>query len=77
MNIQDKETIDLYAKPGKRETKIKKYDEYRGRYVMYVKEPAKDGKANREILRFFNEQTSKEWMMIAGKKGKKKTLKTR
>lgn len=45
--------IIVKAKPGAKQDKIEKIDE--SNYTVWVKAPAKDGKANKEIIKLLSE----------------------
>lgn len=66
--------LSITAKPGKRETKILRYDPGKESLVVEVAAPAEDNKANIEIIKFFSRLLKKNVEIKSGHTSKHKVL---
>ncbi len=69
-----KNRILILARPNSGKTEILEYREKEDLFVVAVKAPPVDGKANAEIERYFSKTLKKKIRIIGGKRGKRKIL---
>ncbi len=65
ISIPDK-TFTVIVKPNARENKILGYDAERKAYRISIAAPAKDNKANKELIKFLHKQTGKQARIVKG-----------
>ncbi len=66
--------LNIIAKPGKRETKIVRYDPEKGALVVEVGAVAEDNKANVELVKFFSKLLKRKVEIKSGHTSKHKAL---
>jgi uncharacterized protein len=66
--------LRILVKAGKRENKIIGYDEARGAVIVEISAPAKDNKANLEVIKYFSKLLKKHVMIKSGHTSKEKVL---
>jgi len=68
------DVLKVLAKPGKKETRIIRYDPEREALVVEVGAPAEDNKANVEIVKFFSKLLKRNVDIKSGHTSKQKML---
>ena len=66
--------IDVIVKANSNKTDVVGYDEEDGVLKIEVKAPAKDNKANIEVVKFLSRLLKKKVKIIKGKTSKRKTV---
>ncbi len=66
--------LDIEVQPNAKKNEIVKVDEWRNRLVIKIKAPPKNGKANKEIIKFFFEIFKKKCKIVKGEKSSQKTI---
>jgi uncharacterized protein (TIGR00251 family) len=74
MDFEPKNSVKICAKPNKKKTSIIGFDENRKAWLVEVKAPAQDGRANQEIVKFFSKKTKKKVTIKSGLTSKEKIL---
>lgn len=74
-----KETKDgvilmLYVSPKAKRNEIEGIDEWRGRLKVKIKAPPVEGKANKEVVKFFSKLLGREVVIIRGEASREKDL---
>ncbi len=67
------ETISILAKTSQRKNFLE-FDEERGLYIVSVKSPPENNKANMEIIKLVSKRFGKQARIISGKTSKKKLI---
>jgi len=73
--VKDGVLISLYVSPGSKEVSFG-YDEWRKAIEVKLKSPAKEGKANKELLNIFKEIFG-DAEIVSGEKSRSKVLKVK
>ncbi len=73
--VKDGVLISLHVSPGSKEVSFG-YDEWRKAIEVKLKSPAKEGKANRELLSIFKEIFG-EAEIVSGEKSRSKVLRVK
>ncbi|MBO8179499.1 MAG: YggU family protein [Archaeoglobus sp.] len=73
--VKDGVLISLHVSPGSKDVSFG-YDEWRKAIEVKLKSPAKEGKANRELLNIFKEIFG-EAEIVSGEKSRSKVLKVK
>ena len=66
--------IDIDVQAGAKKNEITGINEWRKRLAIKIKAPATEGKANKEIIKFFKEIFKKDVEIVAGKLNPQKTI---
>ena len=66
--------IDIDVQANAKKNEITGINEWRKRLAIKVKAPATEGKANKEIIKFFKEIFKKDVEIVAGKLNPQKTI---
>ncbi|ACV24049.1 DUF167 domain-containing protein [Methanocaldococcus fervens] len=66
--------IDIDVQAGAKKDEITGINEWRKRLSIKIKAPATEGKANKEIIKFFKEIFKKDIEIVAGKLNPQKTI---
>lgn len=69
-----KKVICVVVKPNSSKTEIN-FDSEKDVFVVRVKAPAEDGKANTEVIKLIKKETGKEARIISGATSRKKLVK--
>ena len=67
--------IKVILKPNSTKNRIIKFDSERNAYRIEIKAPAKDNKANIELIKFLSKSLKKNVKIIKGFKSKEKLIK--
>lgn len=70
-------SIRIIVKANTPRNQVVRYDDSREAYRVNIKEPAREGKANKEIIKFFSKLFKKDVKIVKGLKSKEKILKIR
>ncbi|ACJ16128.1 hypothetical protein, conserved [Thermococcus onnurineus NA1] len=71
---KDGAVILLYVQPKAKKNEIEGVDEWRGRLKVKIKAPPVEGKANKEVVRFFSKMLGTEVEIIRGGTSREKDL---
>ena len=66
--------ILVYAKPGKTENKVLRFDREERIMEVWIKEKAVEGKANQELIKFLTRYFKKRVKLLKGGKSRKKII---
>ena len=66
--------LQIYVQPKAKRTEIDGMDEWRKRLKVKVKAPPVEGKANKEIVKFFSKLLGAEASLIKGETSREKDL---
>lgn len=66
--------IKIYVQPKAKKNEIEGIDEWRGRLKVKIKAPPVEGKANREVVKFFSKLFGREVVIIRGETSREKEL---
>lgn len=66
--------LQIYVQPKAKRTEIDGIDEWRKRLKVKVKAPPVEGKANKEIIKFFSKLLGAEVSLIKGETSREKDL---
>ena len=66
--------LQIYVQPKAKRTEIDGMDEWRKRLKVKVKAPPVEGKANKEIVKFFSKLFGAEVSIICGETAREKDL---
>jgi len=66
--------ILVYAKPGKTENKVLRFDRKERIMEVWIKEKAIEGKANQELIKFLTRYFKKRVKLLKGGKSRKKII---
>ncbi len=66
--------ILVYAKPGKTENKVIRFDREKRVAEVWIKEKAVEGKANQELIKFLTRYFKKRVKLLKGRKSRKKIV---
>lgn len=66
--------IQIYVQPKAKKTEIEGIDEWRKRLKVKVKAPPVEGKANKEVVKFFSKLLGAEVTLIRGETSREKDL---
>ena len=66
--------LQIYVQPKAKRTEIDGIDEWRKRLKVKVKAPPVEGKANKEIMKFFSKLLGAEVSLIKGETSREKDL---
>ncbi|RLE43319.1 hypothetical protein DRJ19_02805 [Candidatus Woesearchaeota archaeon] len=66
--------ILVYAKPGKAENKVLRFDRKERIMEVWIKEKAIEGKANQELIKFLTRYFKKRVKLLKGGKSRKKII---
>lgn len=69
-----RDRIEVLVKPNARKTEILSFDAATDTYLVAVKAPPQDGKANAELERFLSRIAKRSFVVKAGKRSKRKVL---
>lgn len=69
--------LNIIVKAGSSKNKIMGYDDARDAVKVEIKAPAKENKANIEIVKYFSKILSSEVRILRGKTSKRKVLEIR
>ncbi len=67
-------SLRIIVKPGKHKNIIKGYDPDNQVLIVEIKAPARDNKANKEVIRFLSKKLNKKVRIKTGHTSKMKTL---
>ena len=59
-------SLGIIVKPGKHKNRIKGYDPDNQVLIVEIKAPARDNKANNEVIRFFSKKLNKKVRIKSG-----------
>ncbi len=71
---EDGTLILIYVQPKAKKNEIEGVDEWRGRLKVKVKAPPVEGKANREVVKFFSKLLGTEVVIVRGETSREKDL---
>ncbi|NJE42153.1 DUF167 domain-containing protein [Thermococcus sp. GR6] len=71
---KDGAVILLYVQPKAKKNEIEGVDEWRGRLKVKIKAPPVEGKANKEVVKFFSKMLGAEVEIIRGETSREKDL---
>ncbi|NJE84440.1 YggU family protein [Thermococcus sp. CX2] len=71
---KDGVVILLYVQPKAKKNEIEGVDEWRGRLKVKIKAPPVEGKANKEVVKFFSKLLGAEVEIIRGETSREKDL---
>ncbi|NJD99468.1 YggU family protein [Thermococcus sp. LS1] len=71
---KDGVVILLYVQPKAKKNEIEGVDEWRGRLKVKIKAPPVEGKANKEVVKFFSKLLGAEVDIIRGETSREKDL---
>ncbi|HIH72485.1 MAG: uncharacterized protein PWP49_528 [Thermococcaceae archaeon] len=71
---KDGVVIQIYVQPNAKKTEIEGIDEWRKRLKVRVKAPPVEGKANKEVVKFFSKLLGAEVIIIRGETSREKDL---
>ena len=71
---EDGTLILIYVQPKAKKNEIEGVDEWRGRLKVKVKAPPVEGKANREVVKFFSKLFNAEVEIVKGQTSREKDL---
>ncbi|XRO74768.1 DUF167 domain-containing protein [Methanocaldococcus sp. 28A] len=66
--------IDIDVQAGAKKNEITGINEWRKRLAIKIKAPATEGKANKEIIKFFKDIFKKDVEIVTGKLNPQKTI---
>ncbi len=69
------EKFKAIVKPNSKENKIEGFDSAKGAYIVRIKAPAEDNKANIELVKFLKKELGKKATIISGFKSREKIIK--
>ncbi len=69
------DNVKVILKPDSPKNKIIKFDSERNAYIVEIKAPARNNKANLELVKFLSRFFKKDVKLIKGFKSREKTLK--
>ena len=69
-----KDRVKVLVKARAKRSEIVKYDTERKAYIVNIKAPPEDGKANLELIKLFKKMFKKNVKIIKGLKNKEKLL---
>ena len=75
INFDDKESIKVIVKPNAKKTEFVRFDDVKDVYIINLKAPAEDNKANVELLRFVKKISKRDVRILRGMKSREKVLK--
>ncbi|WP_297481118.1 DUF167 domain-containing protein [Thermococcus sp.] len=64
----------IYVHPKAKKNKIEGIDEWRGRLKVKIKAPPVEGKANKEVVKFFSKLLGTEVVILKGETSREKDL---
>ncbi|WP_297487772.1 DUF167 domain-containing protein [Thermococcus sp.] len=64
----------IYVQPKAKKNAIEGIDEWRGRLKVKIKAPPVEGKANKEVVKFFSKLLGAEVTIVRGETGREKDL---
>ncbi|WP_297523770.1 DUF167 domain-containing protein [Thermococcus sp.] len=64
----------IYVQPKAKKNAIEGIDEWRGRLKVKIKAPPVEGKANKEVVKFFSKLLGAEVAIVRGETGREKDL---
>jgi len=64
----------IYVQPKAKKNAIEGIDEWRGRLKVKIKAPPVEGKANKEVVRFFSKLLGAEVEIVKGETSREKDL---
>ncbi len=64
----------IYVQPKAKKNEIEGIDEWRGRLKVKIKAPPVEGKANRELVKFFSKLLGVEVKIVKGETSREKDL---
>jgi len=71
---KDGVVILLYVQPKAKKNAIEGVDEWRGRLKVKIKAPPVEGKANKEVVKFFSKLFKREVVIVRGETSREKDL---
>lgn len=77
MNVSDyikNDKLKVRIKPNSDKNEVEGYDESRGVVVVRISEPARDNKANKELVRYFSDILGRRVRIKAGASSRTKLL---
>ena len=74
MDIPTKGSMKIIVKANQRKNEITGYNEEKEAFLVSIKEPAENGKANSEIIKFLRKITKKEVKILKRKTSKQKVI---
>ncbi|ACS90010.1 MAG TPA: YggU family protein [Thermococcaceae archaeon] len=66
--------LQIYVQPKANTNEIEGVDEWRGRLKVKIKAPPVEGKANKEVVKFFSKLLGAEASLIKGETSREKDL---
>ncbi|WP_058947609.1 DUF167 family protein [Thermococcus sp. 2319x1] len=66
--------IQIYVQPNAKKTEIEGIDEWRKRLKVKVKVPPVEGKANKEVVKFFSKLLGADVVLLRGEASREKDL---
>lgn len=73
-NAKEGVIIQIYVQPNAKKTEIEDIDEWRKRLKVKVKAPPVEGKANKEVVKFFSKLLGAEVVLLRGETSREKDL---
>lgn len=67
-------SIEIIVRPNAKKTQIIKFDEQKNAFRVDISEPAKDNRANVEVVRFFSKLIGKRVEILKGLTSKSKVI---
>ncbi|WP_456365054.1 DUF167 domain-containing protein [Thermococcus sp.] len=64
----------IYVQPKAKKNAIEGIDEWRGRLKVKIKAPPVEGKANKEVVKFFSKLLDAEVTIVRGETGREKDI---
>jgi len=74
LNFENVKAIEVQVKPGSKNNSVV-FDEEKKVYIVSVKAPAEDGKANAEVLKLIKKESGCTGKIISGATSRKKLIK--
>ncbi|MDV3103326.1 DUF167 domain-containing protein [Thermococcus waiotapuensis] len=71
---KDGTLLFIHVQPNAKENAIEGVDEWRGRLKVKIKAPPVEGKANREVVKFFSRLLGAEIELVKGEASREKDL---
>ncbi len=73
MQIQETK-FKVLIKPNSKKNEIMGFDLSKKAYIIHIKEPAEDNKANKELIRFLSKELGEKVAIKSGLRSKEKIL---
>ncbi|AIU70245.1 hypothetical protein TEU_07805 [Thermococcus eurythermalis] len=73
-DTKDGALLLIYVQPKAKKNGIEGVDEWRGRLKVRIQAPPVEGKANREVVKFFSKMLGADVEIVGGETSREKTL---